>query len=245
MATLVLVHPAWFGGWCWKKVASRLQLAGHTVHTPTLTGLGERAHLATSSVGLRTHIDDVVSLFEFEDLDEVTLVGTSSAGTVVTGVADLVAERIAQVVYLDAFVPSDGQSTWDLIPADRRPAMESLVAAEGGGWLLPRLASAPWEPFLRDAWEVTDDADLQWVLPRLRPTPFGHVTERLERRGGGEPRAPRVYIRCRRWPNAHYDSCAAAAEASSDWVARELPTSHVPYITHADELTAVLLDLVR
>lgn len=142
MPTFVLVHPAWFGGWCWKKVVPALQSAGHTVHTPTLTGLGERAHLAGPEVGLGTHIADVVSALVFEDLDAVTLVGSSSGGTVVTAVADSVPERIERVVYLDAFVPADGQSTSDLVAPDRWAAMEHLVAAEGDGWLLPRFSPA-------------------------------------------------------------------------------------------------------
>ena len=107
MAAFVLVHPAWFGGWSWRKVVPLLVEAGHSVHTPTLTGLGERSHLATPEIGLGTHIDDVVQILEFEDLHDVILVGSSSSGAVITGVADRAPERIAKVVYLDAFVPAD------------------------------------------------------------------------------------------------------------------------------------------
>src|SRR5262245_50495582 len=103
MATFVLLHPAWFGGWCWSKVSFRLRSAGHVVYTPTLTGLGERAHLATPAVGLNLHIEDVVQVMTFEELSDVILVGNSSAGTVITGVADRVRDRVRSVVYLDAF----------------------------------------------------------------------------------------------------------------------------------------------
>ncbi len=110
-ATFVLVHPAWFGGWCWGKVTPLLRDRGHDVYTPTLTGLGERAHLANPEISLATHIEDVVNVLEFEDLQRVILVGNSSGGMVITGVADRVPERLAQVVYLDAFVPEDGQKS--------------------------------------------------------------------------------------------------------------------------------------
>jgi hypothetical protein len=127
----------------------------------------------------------------------VILVGNSSAGTVITGVANRVPQRIQQVVYLDAFVPEDGQSTLDLIAPDRRAVMERLVESEGYGWLLPRFAAAPWEQFVPEAWQITDDDDLHWVLERLRPTPFRHFTEPLQLRHQDVEQPPRVYIRCR------------------------------------------------
>jgi pimeloyl-ACP methyl ester carboxylesterase len=100
----VLVHPAWFGGWCWKKVAPLLRARGYDVYTPTLTGLGDRAHLARPKIGLNIHIEDVANLLKYEDLSGVVLVGNSSGGMVITGVADRVPELIAHIVYLDAFV---------------------------------------------------------------------------------------------------------------------------------------------
>src|SRR5688572_5168403 len=109
MSIVVLVHPSWLGGWSWRKLVPFLAGAGHEVHTPTLTGLGERAHLASHDVDLGTHIADVVNTLVYRDLTDVVLVGNSSAGMVITGVAEEVPERIAELVYLDAFVPSDGQ----------------------------------------------------------------------------------------------------------------------------------------
>ena len=127
MTTFVLVHPAWFGGWCWRKVSPVLRARGHEVFAPTLTGLGERAHLASQKVGLEMHVEDVANVLEYEDLRQVILVGNSSGGMVITGVADRMPERIAHLVYLDAFVPEDGQSMLDIVPAERRPLMEALV----------------------------------------------------------------------------------------------------------------------
>lgn len=245
VSTFVLVHPAWFGGWCWKKVVPALRAAGHTVHTPTLTGLGERAHLAAAEVGLSTHIADVVSALVFEDLDAVTLVGSSSGGTVVTAVADRVPERIERVVYLDAFAPADGQSTSDLVAPDRWAAMEHLVAAEGDGWLLPRFSPAPWEQFVSNAWEVANADDVEWLVPRLRPTPIRHFTERAQLRHADHSERPRhVYIRCLRNDRApHFDQCARMAESSPDWTYRPLELPHLPFITHPVETAQALLEV--
>ena len=242
--TFVLVHPAWFGGWCWRKVTPLLHARGCDVHTPTLTGLGERAHLARPDVGLHIHIEDVANLLQYEDLSGVVLVGNSSGGMVITGVADRVPERIAHVVYLDAFVPQDGQSLLDLMPPDRRPPMEALVQSEGQGWLLPRFAPPPWEKFVPQAWRITDEADLRWALPRLRPTPFGHFKEPVRRKNAAAEKLPRTYIRCVQWPNAVYDRHAEAARQTPGWRSHELATSHLPYITHPREVADLLLEIV-
>lgn len=220
-----------------------LRASGHAVYAPTLTGLGERAHLASPGIGLGTHINDVVNMLLFEDLDGVILVGNSSAGVVIASVADRMPEQIAQVVYPDAFVPTDGQSLRDMIPPERRPAMELLVETEGDGWLLPRFAATPWEQFLPQAWQVTDPADLQWLLARLRPTPFGHFTEPVHLRHPDVEQPHRVYVRCRHWPNPSFDRSAATAQSSSAWGYDELATSHLPHITHPTELSVVLLDV--
>lgn len=210
MATFVLVHPAWFGGWCWRKISRPLAAQGHTVYTPTLTGLGERAHLASAQIGLGTHIDDIINVLLFENLDRVILTANSTAGAVVTAVADRVPERVQQLVYVDAFVPTSGQRLLDIIPPDRRSAMELLAEQEGGGWLLPRFAPAPWEQFVPTAWQVTEQPDLQWLLPRLRPTPLGHFTaEAIHLRHADAPQPRRTYVRCQRWPNSSFDRYAA------------------------------------
>ena len=125
------------------------------------------------------------------------LAGTSSSGAVISGVVDRVPERISQLVYLDAFVPDDGQTLFDLIPPQRRQAMEALVEAEGFGWLLPRFAVQPWEQFVRQAWQVADEADLRWMLARLRPTPFGHFTSPVRLVNPARPRNPPGPVPCR------------------------------------------------
>jgi pimeloyl-ACP methyl ester carboxylesterase len=210
-----------------------------------MTGLGERAHLASPLVGLNVHIDDVVQMMTFETLDDVILVGNSSAGTVVTGVADRARERVRSVVYLDAFVPDDGQSTLDLIAPDRQTAIRGLVESEGLGWMLPRFSPAPWEQFVPEAWKVTDADDLAWVLARLRPTPFRHFTEPLRFQGASSELPPRVYVRCGENPHPGFDRFAAAAQSSPGWTHRVMPTAHVPYITNPDALVDVLIETAR
>ena len=125
MATYVLVHGAWSGGWCWSPVARRLRAAGHDVFAPTLTGQGERAHLFSLEVGLDTHVHDVVAVMGLEDCAEVVLVGHGYGGVVITAVAEEVPSRLGSLVYVDALVPFDDRSTFDLLPVDVRDGGES------------------------------------------------------------------------------------------------------------------------
>ena len=120
MSTYVLVHGAWHGSWCWKRVRKALQANGHDVFTPTLTGLGERSHLLSREVNLETHIDDVVNLIRWEELSNIVLCGHSYGGVVVSGVADRVPDRIGALIYLDAFVLEDGRSVHDEVPPDQK-----------------------------------------------------------------------------------------------------------------------------
>lgn len=240
--TYVLVHPAWHGGWCWKKVTPLLRARGHDVYTPTLTGLGERSHLGHPELGLETHIQDIVNVLKYEDVSGVILVGHSSSGSVITGVADLVPQQIAHLVYLDAFVPTDGQTMMDVIPPDRRQGMEQRVRAEGRGWLLPSLAPAPWDQFLREAWRITDEADRQWMLARLGPTPFKVFKDPVRRSNPAAEQLQRTFIRCLQWPNPMFDRYAETARRTAGWRYRELATSHEPFITHPQELATLLLE---
>lgn len=116
MTTFVLVHGAWHGGWSWQLVSQQLEAAGHRAITPTLTGLGDRAHLISPRVNLATHVEDVVAVLRYEDLRDVVLVGHSYAGLVITGAGAREFDRVAQLIYYDAFLPDDGQSALDLLP---------------------------------------------------------------------------------------------------------------------------------
>jgi pimeloyl-ACP methyl ester carboxylesterase len=132
--TIVFVHGAWGGGWQFHKVQPLLEEAGHIVYRPTMTGLGERVHLAGPEVGLSTHIEDIVNVLEFEDLREIVLVGHSYGGMVIAGVADRVPERIARLVYFEAIVPEDGESVMSLLGE----GIDRMATAGGGG-------AEPWQ----------------------------------------------------------------------------------------------------
>src|SRR5215212_3297578 len=135
--SVVLVHGGWHGGWCWRQVARLLRTAGHDVHVPTLTGLGERSHLLHRDVDLELHVRDVIATLTYEDVHDALLVGHSYAGMVVAGVADRVPERVAHVVYLDAFVASGGQSLLDLMLPERRDMYLRAASEDGDGWVVP------------------------------------------------------------------------------------------------------------
>ena len=137
MATYVIVHGAYDGGWAWRGVARELQAAGHEVFTVTLTGSGERAHLASREVGLDTHNTDVANVLRYGNLTDVLLVGHSYGGVVITGVAEQVPERIGQLVYLDALVPEDGQTVADLFDPAVMEFAEQAVKEHGEGWRIP------------------------------------------------------------------------------------------------------------
>ncbi len=129
MTTFVLVHGAWHGSWCWKRVRKELQTEGHDVFTPTLTGVAERSHLISPQVNLDTHVADVVNLIRWEELTDVVLCGHSYGGCVITGVADRIPERLRALVYLDAFILENGQSLHDVLP--REVAEGQVRGAEG------------------------------------------------------------------------------------------------------------------
>jgi pimeloyl-ACP methyl ester carboxylesterase len=242
MATFVLVHPAWHGAWCWRKVSPLLRAQGHEVVTPTLTGLGERSHLAHPLIGLETHIRDVVNVLTYADLGGVILVGHSNGGTLITAVADRVPERLAHLVYLDAFVPKDGEATIDLITFPRE-AWEARVRTEGYGWLIPSLQPIPWDDFVRDVWRVTDEADRRWMVERLGPTPFKTFTDPVRRTNPTAEQLPRTYIRCLQHSSPAFDRFAEMARSTSGWRYRELATAHEAFVTMPRELADLLLEI--
>ena len=141
MSTFVLVHGGWHGAWCWSRVVPLLQGEGHEVLVPALTGLGERAHLATPEVDVSTHVRELVDLLETSDASDVVLVGHSYSGVVVTAVAAALPNRVSDVVYLDAFVPEEGRSIFDLLPPERVAVFEDAAREHGSGWKVP----LPWE----------------------------------------------------------------------------------------------------
>jgi pimeloyl-ACP methyl ester carboxylesterase len=190
MKTYVLVHGAWHGGWCWSRVATALRATEADVYTPTLTGLGERAHLASRSVGIETHIRDILGVLEYEDLTDVILVGHSYAGIIVTAVADRVPTRVSRLVYLDAVVPKDGQCLLDCFGSEFRSHIEAHVKALGEGWLIPAVVATG-----RLLGLDTQD-DIDWTIPRLRPHPYRTFHEPVRLGRLASQTIPRVFIKC-------------------------------------------------
>lgn len=185
-----------------------------------------------------------MSVVVFDDLCDVILVGTSSGGTVITSVANHISDRIASLVYLDAFLPSDGQCTLDLLPTERREALEKLVETEGDGRLLPRFAPPPWPIILSgEIWQITNDLEAAWMLPRLRPTPFRQFTDPVRLEPGPTDDIERTYIRCCARPPAPFDRAAARVRSTTAWRCVEIDTPHVPYITYPNVVTEALVDI--
>jgi pimeloyl-ACP methyl ester carboxylesterase len=231
VTTFVLVHGAWHGGWVWRRVVPLLRAQGHDVLAPTLTGLSDRAHLLSPSVGLDTHVRDVVALLEVEDLSDVVLVGHSYAGQVVTSVADQVPRRLRARVYLDAFVGHDGEAAIDLLPAGVARHYRESVEGPGFGWLIP-VRSLP-------ALGVTEQADQQWLAPRLTPHPWLSYTQPLTV-GGRELEVPAAFIECTEWMRVFREH-AERADAQG-WPVWTVPTGHEAMVTEPGALAKALLE---
>lgn len=218
MARFVLVHGAWHGGWCWRRVAEGLRRAGHEVWTPTLTGLGERYHLASADIGLSTHIRDICAVLEWEELEGVILVGHSYGGMVITGVAEASAERLARLVYLDAFVPEDGARVADIIDAAFQARIRE--AAARGRRIDGVPVPAP------DLFGVTDPEDAAWLSRRLVPHPPGSLTEPIALPRNRAAGLKRSYVYCDAPAMGLFGRFAAQAEADPSWDLHVLHTGH-------------------
>lgn len=243
MATFILVHGAFHGGWCWKKFKSLLINQGHEVYTPTLTGLGERSHLASSQIGLGTHIQDIVNVLEYEDLKQVILVGHSYGGMVITGVADRVFKRIQHLVYLDAFVPKNGQALRHQFSPDNWNRIENRVIRLGDGWrwILPD----PKQEL--SYWGVTSSIDIDWLCKRLVPQSIQTAIEPLEIKNHSFlSRIPRTFIYCtENRPNGTYHKSEVRARTEQGWRYREINTGHEAMVTAPQKLATLLIEIVN
>ena len=229
MATFLVAHGAWSAGWAWKKMRPLLRSRGHELFTPTHTGLGERSHLASADIDLEAHFADILAVLHFEDLKNVVLIGHSYGGMVATGVADQARERIAKLVYIDAFAPRDGDSVFSLTP-ERRTAMMDAANKSGDGWKMP---ASPMPP-------DTPETDQAWAMPRRMPQPIKTFEQKLRLRHG-ELTLPRHYIYCQRCrPDDGFRRFLERARREG-WGHYEIDASHNPHITAPDAL-ATLLD---
>ncbi len=230
--TFLVAHGAWSAGWAWKKMHPLMAAAGHRLITPTYTGLGEREHLANPSIDLQTHIQDILGVIRFEQLDDFVLIGHSYGGMVATGVADTVPDRISRVVYLDAFVPRDAQAMVDLLSADAVARMRATVKS-GDGWRVPPNPIPP----------DTSAEDARWIAGLRLPQPV-RTLETPVRLRNGDTRIPRTYVYYSRISPGDPFRAFADRAKREHWDYHELDASHSAHITAPDALMALLNSVV-
>ena len=234
MATFVVCHGAWSAGWAWKKMHPLMSARGHRLITPTLTGLGERSHLARPDIDLETHIADILGVLKYEDLKDVNLIGHSYSGMVATGVADRARARLAQLIYVDAFVPNDGESAFDVLPAAVRAQRQSGASNSADGWRIP---PGPMPP-------DTSPEDRAWCEPLRVPQPVKTFEQKLKLENGPLT-LPRHYIYClRKSPDDRFRVFYERAK-SEGWGAYEIDSSHNPHLTCPDVLADLLTSIAR
>ena len=246
MATFVLVHGAWHGGWCWRDVRAILRARGHEVFTPTLTGLGERSHLLSREIGMDTHVADVANVIVWEELDEVVLVGHSYGGNVITGVADRMKDRLRHAVYLDAFVPGDGDSSASMHATLANPdATDADIGAEIKRRLDLTGEHGGSRTHYTNLFDIPEDPPepYRWVERRITPHPVRTQIEPIRLRNGGSDGLPRTYILCTgsegRTP---FEVLAGRIRNDPSWRYRELATGHDAMVTMPEETAALLIE---
>ena len=227
----VLVHGAWHGGWCWKKLKAYLNNQGYEVFTPTLTGLGERSHLLNENINLDTHIQDVVNVIEYEDLTHVVLVGHSYAGMVVTGVADRLAERISHLVFLDAFMPESGKALKDYTPP---PPPGAPKNPGPNAWKVPPRETAK-------AWGVRDPHDIEWAQKRLGPQSVATFGQPVNLSGPLSEKIKKAYVLLTT-ESPWFIEAAQRAKIKGYHYYEMLKGGHDAMISEPSEVASILVD---
>ncbi len=230
--TFLVCHGAWSAGWAWKKMHPLMQAGGHRLVTPSYTGLGERAHLANPSLDLEAHIQDVLNVVRYEDLRDIVLIGHSYGGMVATAVADRARDRVTQLIYVDAFVPQDGQSLFDL----NEVAIEKMreAAQNGDGWRIPPMPTP----------SDTSPDDVEWLTARRVDMPIKCFEQKLKL-DHGEPSLPRSYIYATRiTPSDTFGPFAKRTKNDPGWRYFEIDASHSPNVTAPEALMALLEKIV-
>jgi pimeloyl-ACP methyl ester carboxylesterase len=241
---IVLCHGAWHGGWCWRDVASALRASGADVFTPTMTGMGERVHLRSAGATVANYITDVCGVIESEELFDVTLVGHSFGGMAITGVADLLQDRIKRLVYLDAAVPKDGQSLITQSVANSPDHNEGIVAHFSA--MLAKSDTLPAPDMITLGIDTAPQEMQEWEKRRMVSHPLASFLEPIHFQNGG-PAAPCTYIVCDNppMPNtsflAHYQKIVAG-NYGDHWTVRRISTGHMAMITACDETVALIAE---
>ncbi|MGA8059786.1 MAG: alpha/beta hydrolase [Candidatus Binataceae bacterium] len=236
MATFVLVHGAWHGGWCYRQVAQRLRQAGHEVYTPTLTGLGERAHLMNRTINLDTHVQDVLGVIRCEELSDFVLCGHSYGGMVITGVTEKISEKIRSLVYLDAFVPLNGHSLLDIVPAEMQEAMRDDARHNGEGYLVTPLSAEFFNVNAKDA---------AWVDRMCVKHPIACFEQKLQLAGGIGRVPRRTYVLATGYgAGAGLPFTSIAERLKNDgnaWHIVSVPCGHDVMVDLPDEVAELLI----
>jgi len=230
--TFVLVHGASQGGWCWRRASDRLERLGHKVFTPTLTGLGERSHLMSRDVDLDMHITDVVNVIKWESLQGIVLVGHSYGGWVVSGVAEQMLPAISSIVFLDAFMPENGQKGLDL--NSERSKAEIALALKKGDISRPAPPATTWN---------VNEKDRAWVDAKQTAQPIGVSLKPIKLTGARDRVAKKTYIRAAGYENPNFDRFYAKTKADRSWRTYEVACGHDVMIDMPDRLTEILLEV--
>lgn len=228
--TFVLIHGAWHGGWCWRRVADLLEAKGHKVHAPTLTGVGERSHLLSKDINLDTHIADIVNLFKWQDLTGVCLAAHSYGGWPSSGALEQVHDRVSSIVWVDAFKPEDGQKGADFASDFSRKAMQEAMAKG-----TPGRAPPPVEAF------GVNEKDRAWVQSKLTDQPNGVSWQPIRLTGARERIAKKTYIRAPSYPQPAFDQALAACKADPTWRTFETTAAGHDIMIDAPEWLADIL----
>lgn len=228
-SSFLLVHGAWHGSWCYRRVADLLREQGHKVTTVTLSGLAERSNTRSLAIGLRTHVQDVINVANWEDLDDFVLVGHSYGGMVITGATEELERRIKSIVYLDAFIPASGKSMFDVLGEASRTRIESQ-AKQSGGFIPP----VPAKVF------AVEEANQAWVDSKCTPQSLATFSEPLPRAEAFERIPKKLYVRATRFPSPSFDGFAASLKDKPGWVVKEIDVGH-DMMVDRPALTAELL----
>ena len=227
--TFLVCHGAWSAGWAWKKMHPLMSKAGHRLVTPSYTGLGDRAHLAQPGIDLEAHIADMLAVIKYEDLRDFVLIGHSYGGMVATGVADRVRDKVQQLIYVDAFVPQDGQSLLDFLPESEQRRMRE-GAQSGDGWRVPPNPTPP----------DTPSEDIAWLNERRVNMPIKCFETKLKLEKGPLT-LPRSYVYATRFlPVNVFGQFAKMTKNDSAWRYFEIDASHSPNVTAPEALMTLL-----
>ena len=242
MTTFVLIHGSWHTGEAWYKVVRKLEAQGAAVYAPTLSGMESRENPGGPEIGLSTHIQDIVKLVEDHDLWEMVLVGHSYSGLIITGVADRLPQRVSKLVYLDAFIPENNQSLFDVMGAETEANMRAgLVNAQGQSredgadkvWLLPPGDAAFY------LGEGADPADVAWLQARLVYKPVETFAEKIQLSDVAALRAiPSAYLQCVQFP---YLSWVADKARELGWPVYQIESGHDAMVTAPSQVVDILL----